>query len=64
MTQATFDLIKDDSVYERQGTVKGKGKDKMNIWHITGTCQYGKSLKKPGKNLRKSMQSLMLIQQK
>lgn len=37
ITQATYDLIKDDFVCEPHGTVTVKGKSEMEVWHIVET---------------------------
>jgi guanylate cyclase len=36
ITQATYDLIKDDFICEPQGAISVKGKGEMNVWHVVG----------------------------
>lgn len=36
ITRNTFDLIKDDFECEAKGTIKVKGTDQMEIWHVLG----------------------------
>lgn len=36
VTEATYELIKDDFVCEPRGTVNVKGKGKMEVWHVVG----------------------------
>ena len=35
-TQTTYELIKDEFVYEPRGTVDVKGKGEMEVWQVTG----------------------------
>ncbi len=34
ITQATYDLIKDDFICDPQGSIEVKGKGKMDVWHV------------------------------
>lgn len=34
ITQATYDLIKDDFICEPQGSIQVKGKGEMEVWHV------------------------------
>ncbi len=34
ITEATYELIKDDFVCEPRGVVNVKGKGDMNVWHV------------------------------
>ncbi len=36
ITRTTFDLIKDDFDCEARGTIKVKGADQMEVWHVLG----------------------------
>jgi guanylate cyclase len=36
ITQATYDLIKDDFVCEPRGRIDVKGKGEMSVWHVLG----------------------------
>jgi guanylate cyclase len=36
ITRSTYDLIKDDFDCEARGTIKVKGADQMEVWHVLG----------------------------
>ena len=36
ITEATYDLIKEEFICEPQGTIHVKGKGKMDVWHVLG----------------------------
>ncbi len=35
IARATYELVKDDSVCEAQGTINVKGKGEMDVWYVT-----------------------------